>query len=191
MPVTVTNQFSPKVKWKIDYWLIVSYYLNLTRFRIFNRFSIYGHFSNKILILFLFYKFVSYQFVSYQIAENILSLIFVWILLYQAVIRQYRVECWLPSAQMLASKCSIVSAFGAMKIHKPLSKHHYIEKKSPSGASLWAGGIISPYVFRNDNGQNVTVNGERYRDMIILIFTFPNWMVIIFSRTAPHSARFN
>lgn len=32
--------------------------------------------------------------------------------------------------------------------------------------ALWAGGVIGPYVFKNDDGQNVTVNGERYRNMI-------------------------
>ena len=32
--------------------------------------------------------------------------------------------------------------------------------------SLWSGGVIGPYVFRNDEGENVTVNGERYRSMI-------------------------
>jgi len=31
---------------------------------------------------------------------------------------------------------------------------------------LWAGGIIGPYFFKDDNGRNVTVNGERYRVMI-------------------------
>lgn len=36
--------------------------------------------------------------------------------------------------------------------------------------ALWAGGIIGPYVFKNDAGQNVTVNGERYRDMITNFF---------------------
>ncbi|GFV03542.1 transposable element Tc3 transposase [Trichonephila clavipes] len=29
--------------------------------------------------------------------------------------------------------------------------------------ALWAGGIIGPYFFKNDEGHNVTVNGERYR----------------------------
>ncbi|GFV43782.1 uncharacterized protein TNCV_4609401 [Trichonephila clavipes] len=28
--------------------------------------------------------------------------------------------------------------------------------------ALWAGGIISPYFFKNDEGHNVTVNGDRY-----------------------------
>ncbi|GFU01527.1 putative transposable element [Trichonephila clavipes] len=30
-----------------------------------------------------------------------------------------------------------------------------------------AGGIIGPYFFKNDEGQNVTVNGDRYRAMVI------------------------
>ena len=36
--------------------------------------------------------------------------------------------------------------------------------------ALWAGGIISPFVFINEDGKNVTVNGERYRDMVINFF---------------------
>ncbi|GFU68852.1 putative DD41D transposase [Trichonephila clavipes] len=32
--------------------------------------------------------------------------------------------------------------------------------------ALWAGGIIGPYFFKNDEGHNVTVNGDRYRTMI-------------------------
>ncbi|GFT95010.1 putative transposable element [Trichonephila clavipes] len=32
--------------------------------------------------------------------------------------------------------------------------------------ALWAGGIIGPYLFKNDEGPNVTVNGDRYRAMI-------------------------
>ncbi|GFV92702.1 transposable element Tcb2 transposase [Trichonephila clavipes] len=36
--------------------------------------------------------------------------------------------------------------------------------------SLWAGGIIGPYFFKNDEGHNVTVNGERYRAMITNFF---------------------
>ncbi|GFW70872.1 oxidative stress-induced growth inhibitor 1 [Trichonephila clavipes] len=31
--------------------------------------------------------------------------------------------------------------------------------------ALWAGGIIGPYFFKNDEGHNVTVNGDRYRAM--------------------------
>ncbi|GFX94562.1 DUF4817 domain-containing protein [Trichonephila clavipes] len=35
---------------------------------------------------------------------------------------------------------------------------------------LWAGGIIGPYFFKNDEGPNVTVIGDRYRAMIINFF---------------------
>ncbi|GFX44064.1 putative DD41D transposase [Trichonephila clavipes] len=38
--------------------------------------------------------------------------------------------------------------------------------------ALWAGGIIGPYFFKNDEDHNVTVNGDRYRAMIINFF-FP------------------
>ncbi|GFV43499.1 uncharacterized protein TNCV_4592231 [Trichonephila clavipes] len=36
------------------------------------------------------------------------------------------------------------------------------EKLTVWGA-LWAGEIIGPYFFKNDEGYNVTVNGDRYR----------------------------
>ncbi|GFT33586.1 transposase [Trichonephila clavipes] len=36
--------------------------------------------------------------------------------------------------------------------------------------ALWAGGIIGPYFFKNDEGHNVTVNGDRYRNMITNFF---------------------
>ncbi|GFY08120.1 putative transposase [Trichonephila clavipes] len=36
-------------------------------------------------------------------------------------------------------------------------------------SALWAGGIIGPY-FKNDEGHNVTVNGDRYRAMITNFF---------------------
>ncbi|GFV73779.1 putative DD41D transposase [Trichonephila clavipes] len=35
---------------------------------------------------------------------------------------------------------------------------------------LWAGGIIGPYFFKNDEGHNVTVNGDRYRALITNFF---------------------
>ncbi|GFW70067.1 transposase [Trichonephila clavipes] len=35
---------------------------------------------------------------------------------------------------------------------------------------LWADGIIGPYFFKNEEGHNVTVNGDRYRDMITNFF---------------------
>ncbi|GFW88023.1 uncharacterized protein TNCV_216951 [Trichonephila clavipes] len=36
--------------------------------------------------------------------------------------------------------------------------------------ALWAGGIICPYFFKNDEGHNVTVNSDRYRAMITNFF---------------------
>ncbi|GFV59244.1 histone-lysine N-methyltransferase SETMAR [Trichonephila clavipes] len=36
--------------------------------------------------------------------------------------------------------------------------------------ALWAGGIIGPYFFKNDESHNVTVNGDRYRAMITNFF---------------------
>ncbi|GFU81135.1 uncharacterized protein TNCV_1117871 [Trichonephila clavipes] len=36
--------------------------------------------------------------------------------------------------------------------------------------ALWAGGIFGPYFFKNDEGDNVTVNGDRYRAMITNFF---------------------
>jgi len=38
--------------------------------------------------------------------------------------------------------------------------------KTTVWCALWAGGIIGPYFFKNEAGQNVTVNGARYRAMI-------------------------
>lgn len=35
---------------------------------------------------------------------------------------------------------------------------------------LWSGGVIGPYFFENENGNAVTVNGERYRNMITDFF---------------------
>ncbi|EFN76234.1 hypothetical protein EAI_06029, partial [Harpegnathos saltator] len=35
---------------------------------------------------------------------------------------------------------------------------------------FWAGGIIEPFFFENAAGQAITVNGARYRDMIIQFF---------------------
>ncbi|GFV35192.1 uncharacterized protein LOC103524116 [Trichonephila clavipes] len=43
-------------------------------------------------------------------------------------------------------------------------------KKLTIWCALWAGGIIGPYFFKNDEGHNVTVNGDRYRAMITNFF---------------------
>ncbi|GFW82739.1 uncharacterized protein TNCV_3493091 [Trichonephila clavipes] len=50
----------------------------------------------------------------------------------------------------------------------------YVETPFPEKltvwCALWAGGIIGPYFFKNDEGHNVTVNGDRYRAMITNFF---------------------
>ncbi|GFT97588.1 uncharacterized protein TNCV_1034271 [Trichonephila clavipes] len=44
------------------------------------------------------------------------------------------------------------------------------EKLLTVWCALWSGGIIGPYFFKNDEGHNVTVNGDRYRAMITNFF---------------------
>ncbi|GFT44746.1 hypothetical protein TNCV_2845321 [Trichonephila clavipes] len=41
--------------------------------------------------------------------------------------------------------------------------------------ALWAGGIIGPYFFKNDEGHNVTVNGDRYRAVFLKLWGAPPW----------------
>ncbi|GFW09478.1 uncharacterized protein TNCV_3995851 [Trichonephila clavipes] len=43
-------------------------------------------------------------------------------------------------------------------------------EKLTVSCALWAGGIIGPYFFKNDECHNVTVNGDRYRAMITNFF---------------------
>ncbi|GFX32925.1 transposase [Trichonephila clavipes] len=43
-------------------------------------------------------------------------------------------------------------------------------KKLTVWCALWTGGIIGPYFFKNDEGHNVTVNGDRYRALITNFF---------------------
>ncbi|GFX49042.1 hypothetical protein TNCV_2798331 [Trichonephila clavipes] len=43
-------------------------------------------------------------------------------------------------------------------------------EKQTVWCALWAGGIIGPYFFKNDEGHNVTVNNDRYRAKDINFF---------------------
>ena len=36
--------------------------------------------------------------------------------------------------------------------------------------AFWSGGVICPYFFENDDGRPVTINGNRYREMITDFF---------------------
>ncbi|GFU24002.1 putative DD41D transposase [Trichonephila clavipes] len=51
-------------------------------------------------------------------------------------------------------------------IHKCMSKHCYIQKNLLFGALY---GLVESF-FKNDEGHNVTVNGDRYRAMITNFF---------------------
>ncbi|GFU86009.1 uncharacterized protein TNCV_3070111 [Trichonephila clavipes] len=55
------------------------------------------------------------------------------------------------------------------KILKKRKKQSTLDIKTV-WCALWAGGIIGPYFFKNDEGHNVTVNGDRYRAMITNFF---------------------
>ncbi|GFW89250.1 transposable element Tc3 transposase [Trichonephila clavipes] len=70
----------------------------------------------------------------------------------------------------MATSTNKTAAFGVKLIHKCMSKHLYIQKKLTVWCDLWAGVIIGPYFFKNDEGHNVTDNGDRYRAMITNFF---------------------
>ena len=63
---------------------------------------------------------------------------------------------------------------------------------------LWAGGIIGPYFFKDAANRNVTVNGQRYREMISNFFwpickslTCRTCMISTRRCPRPHSTRNN
>ncbi|GFV19333.1 hypothetical protein TNCV_761501 [Trichonephila clavipes] len=58
---------------------------------------------------------------------------------------------------------------GSSWLHSTFMKLPFI-KKLTVWCALWAGGIIGPYFFKNDEVHNVTVNGDRYRAMITNFF---------------------
>ncbi|GFT86121.1 transposable element Tcb1 transposase [Trichonephila clavipes] len=58
---------------------------------------------------------------------------------------------------------------GTMVRHGTQTCQDKLRKKLTVCCALWAGGIIGQY-FKNDEGHNVTVNGDRYRAMITNFF---------------------
>ncbi|GFW67058.1 uncharacterized protein TNCV_4030782 [Trichonephila clavipes] len=70
--------------------------------------------------------------------------------------------------------CPPYSGFKPEPTHLQAECHdHYTGwggKKLTVWCALWAGGIIVPYFFKNDEGHNITVNGDRYRAMITNFF---------------------
>ncbi|GFU54728.1 DUF4817 domain-containing protein [Trichonephila clavipes] len=70
----------------------------------------------------------------------------------------------------MATSTNKTAAFGVKLIHKCMSKKPLHPEKLTVWCALWAGGMIGPYCFKNDEGHNVTVNGDRYRAMITNFF---------------------
>ncbi|GFX13230.1 transposable element Tc3 transposase [Trichonephila clavipes] len=71
----------------------------------------------------------------------------------------------------MATSTNKTATFGVKLIHKCMSKHRYIQKNLLFGALYGlVYGLIGPYFFKNDEGHNVTVNGDRYRAMIANFF---------------------
>ncbi|GFV52265.1 uncharacterized protein TNCV_3197651 [Trichonephila clavipes] len=66
----------------------------------------------------------------------------------------------------MAASTNETAAFGVKLIHKCMSKHRYIQKNWLFGALY---GLVGSF-FKNDEGHNVTVNGDRYRAMITNFF---------------------
>ncbi|GFW04992.1 putative transposable element [Trichonephila clavipes] len=51
-----------------------------------------------------------------------------------------------------------------------ISKVKSVFSRKTVWCALWAGGIIGQYFFKNNEGHNVTVNGDRYRTIITNFF---------------------
>ncbi|GFW78091.1 uncharacterized protein TNCV_135611 [Trichonephila clavipes] len=72
----------------------------------------------------------------------------------------------------MATSTNKTAAFG-VKLCRTISSEtissvcrNTVTSRKTVWCALWAGGIIGPYFFKNDEGHNVTVNGDRYRAMI-------------------------
>ncbi|GFV62512.1 hypothetical protein TNCV_630911 [Trichonephila clavipes] len=65
----------------------------------------------------------------------------------------------------MASSTNKTAAFGVKLIYKCMSKHRYIQK-----TDCLVRFIIGGVLLQNDEGHNVTVNGDRYRSMITNFF---------------------
>ncbi|GFW02413.1 putative LOC100569746 [Trichonephila clavipes] len=66
----------------------------------------------------------------------------------------------------MATSTNKTATFGVKLIHKCMSKHRYIQKNWLFGALY---GLVESF-FKNDEGHNVTVNGDRYRAIITNFF---------------------
>ncbi|GFT25487.1 DUF4817 domain-containing protein [Trichonephila clavipes] len=55
-------------------------------------------------------------------------------------------------------------------VNNPAYLGSFETEKLTVWCALWAGGIIGPYFFKNDEGHNITVNGNWYRAMLTNFF---------------------
>ncbi|GFY03686.1 transposable element Tc3 transposase [Trichonephila clavipes] len=86
-----------------------------------------------------------------------------------AVVRDFRKRIWFSdeahfwlNGYVNKQNCCIWSEANP-QVHVETPLH---PEKLTVWYALWAGRIIGPYFFKNDEGHNVTVNGDWYRDMI-------------------------
>ncbi|GFW90316.1 transposable element Tc3 transposase [Trichonephila clavipes] len=84
---------------------------------------------------------------------------------HKRILFSYEAHFWL-NGYVNKQNCRIWSeANPQVYIERPLHS-----EKLTVWCALWAGGIIGPYFFKNDEGHNVTVNDDRYRAMITNFF---------------------
>ncbi|GFT88630.1 hypothetical protein TNCV_905231 [Trichonephila clavipes] len=62
---------------------------------------------------------------------------------------------------LMSTSTNKTTKFGVKLIHKCNVETPEHPEKLTVWCALWAGGIIGPYFFKNDEGHNVTVNGDR------------------------------
>ncbi|GFU99624.1 transposable element Tc3 transposase [Trichonephila clavipes] len=82
--------------------------------------------------------------------------------------------CWFEviSTETAAVVCAVPKISGDFD-RQSVCRNTVTSEKRTVWCALWAGGIIGPYFFKNDEGHNVTVNGDRYRALITNFFFIP------------------
>ncbi|GFX49041.1 hypothetical protein TNCV_2798321 [Trichonephila clavipes] len=70
----------------------------------------------------------------------------------------------------MAASTNKTATFRVKLMHKCMSETSLHPETLTVWCALWAGGIIGPYFFKNDEGHNVTVNNGRYRAKITNFF---------------------
>ncbi|GFW89099.1 hypothetical protein TNCV_2685331 [Trichonephila clavipes] len=76
---------------------------------------------------------------------------------------------------MSHGRCRFSASCKSTDLESEANPQVYVEtplhpEKLTVWCALWAGGIIGPNFFKNDEGHNITVNGDRYRAMITNFF---------------------